>query len=684
MSAPPSRGRLAFGPFTLDLGRRLLSRDNGRVALGERALGVLVELASHPGETLDKDTLIERVWPDVGVSDEALSQAVHELRQALGDSPRAPDYVQTVHGRGYRFVGKVCEVPSSERMPVVRPAAVRRLVVVLAVVVLGGAAAGLWLLRLANSHPKPPERIEEVVRLPGGAFKPAISPDGRFVVVVSSDDAGNHSLFLVRPGLPSTLQLTRGVDVRGPAPTFSADGNWVFFTSYRSDDRGRVLPDVWRVPVLGGRPELVVEGASAAHQHWSGTRLVFSRVGPGGTSVVVREADGSEQEIAREGFWPRWSPDGDWVAYTTSDPEGGSGDLFVVRSNGNERRQLTHGPWQFYGLDWTARGEGVVFAAAREGPFQLWWVSKDGGWPVRLTVGARDDSGPVVAPDGSALLFVSGHMQGSLYVADGLLEPLHRVSGGGELVSVALDGTASQVAVVRRQIGGEGVLAVASLPGEKEVTVAGVEAVRARFRGDGRALLVVGAPAGGKARGLLQVDWPSGAVHTLVPDCGCDWPDARGDTLVFLRHEGEGMALVVRNFGRSNERVLLRRREIAAPRLSPDAHLVAWSGFLRTAEEASAGIWVAPVDGSGQPRRLAADGAWPVWEGKESLLFVRGANGNSLWRAAVNDGEAVHLRSLDTGFPTVAFDAGAGRLLAVGVHVDTPAVFAFHGLRLPR
>jgi len=652
--------------------------------LGERAFGVLVELATHPGETLDKDTLIERVWPDVGVSDEALSQAVHELRRALGDNPRAPSFVQTVYGRGYRFVAKVDEAESSEQVPAARPAGgVHWVVGVVVVVVLAGAAVGVWLVRRVDSRPEPPQRIEEVVRLPGGAFKPAISPDGRFVAVVSSDEGGYHSLFLVRRGIPNALQLTRGVDVRGPAPTFSADGNWVFFTSYRSDVRDRVLPDVWRVSVLGGRPEVLVEGASAAHQHWSGKQLVFSRPGLGGTSLVVREADGSEQEIARQGFWPRWSPDGDWIAYTTSDPEGGNGDLFVVRPNGNERRQLTRGPWQFYGLAWTARGEGVVFAAAREGPFQLWWVSKDGGLPVRLTVGAGEDSGPVVTPDGSSLLFVSGHMQGNLHVADGPQAPWRRVSGGGELLSVALDSAASQVAVVRRQIGGEGVLAVASSRGEREVTVAGVAAVRARWTPDGRALLVAGVPAGGEARALLQVEWPSGAVHTLVPACGCDWPDVRGDTLVFLRQEEEGMALVVRNLGSAREQMLLRRREIAAPRLSPDTRLVAWSGFLRTADEASAGIWVAPVDGSGEPRRLAADGAWPVWEGTESLLFVRGANGNSLWRVAVKDGEMVHLRSLDKGFPTVALDAVPGRSLAVGVHVDAPAVFAFHGLRLP-
>ncbi len=683
MSAREGSGRLAFGPFLLDLASRRLSRNGRQVPLGDRAFGVLAELATHPGETLDKDTLIERVWPDVGVSDEALSQAVHELRRALGDNPRSPSFVQTVHGRGYRFVAAVspaAPVQPRRILPLLRgwPAAALA-------VLLGGSllVVAVWTMRRGNPQPAPPQRIVELVRLPGGAFKPAVSPDGRFVAVVSSDEAGNHSIFLVRPGVPTALQLTRGLDVRGPSPTFSADGNWVLFTSYRSDT-ARVVPDVWRVPVLGGQTEVVVEGASAAHQDRLGRQVVFCRLEAGGTAVVVRDADGREWEVAREGFWPRWSPDGNWIAYTTSNPEGGEGDLFVVRPDGSERRRLTQDPFQFYGLDWTAGGEGVVYAAAGDGPFLLWWVSRDGGLPVRLTVGAGDDSCPVVAPDGSRLLFVNGRLRGALFVADKPPSKFRRLGGEGSVLSVALDATGSRVAVVEQRTGGEGNLRVVELGENRELPVPGVTAMRARWTPDGRALVVAGGPAGGLGGGIVQVAWPSGAATPLVSDGPADWPELQGQTLVFLRPRPDGTSLVLRRLADGDERVLARGSEMTAPRLSPDGRLVAWSGFLRPTDDASTGIWVASTEGEGPPRRLVPDGAWPVWDGPTHLLFVRGATGDSLWRVALSDGALTQVQPFDVGFPVVAFDAVPGRGMAAGVHVDTPAVFAFEGWRPPR
>ncbi len=49
-----------------------------------------------------------------------------------------------------------------------------------------------------------------------------------------------------------------------------------------------------------------------------------------------------------------------------------------------------------------------------------------------------------------------------------------------------------------------------------------------------------------------------------------------------------------------------------------------------------------------------------------------------------SDGPVTEVRALGTGFPATAFDAIPGGVLGVGVHLDTPAIFAFEGLRLPR
>jgi hypothetical protein len=65
---------------------------------------VLDYLASRPGRLVAKDELLDMVWPATHVTSSVLAGCIHELRLALGDDPHAPRFVETAHGRGYRFV----------------------------------------------------------------------------------------------------------------------------------------------------------------------------------------------------------------------------------------------------------------------------------------------------------------------------------------------------------------------------------------------------------------------------------------------------------------------------------------------------------------------------------------------------------------------------------------------------
>jgi DNA-binding winged helix-turn-helix (wHTH) protein/Flp pilus assembly protein TadD len=103
-----------FGPFRLEAaGFRLLSNDTA-IALSPKAIDLLLLLVSHPEALVSKDDIQRAIWPDVAVTDNALTQVVSDLRQALGDSAATPRYIQTVARRGYRFVAKV-EMESSVR-----------------------------------------------------------------------------------------------------------------------------------------------------------------------------------------------------------------------------------------------------------------------------------------------------------------------------------------------------------------------------------------------------------------------------------------------------------------------------------------------------------------------------------------------------------------------------------------
>src|SRR4029453_5282512 len=74
-------------------------------------------LAARPSTLVSKDELFKALWPDVAVTDNALTQAISELRQALGDDPVKPKYVQTVARRGYRFIAPVEAIVARPAFP---------------------------------------------------------------------------------------------------------------------------------------------------------------------------------------------------------------------------------------------------------------------------------------------------------------------------------------------------------------------------------------------------------------------------------------------------------------------------------------------------------------------------------------------------------------------------------------
>jgi DNA-binding winged helix-turn-helix (wHTH) protein/tetratricopeptide (TPR) repeat protein len=100
----PTGASYRFGPFVVDGSAYRLIRDGVNVPLSPKIVDLLLYLAARPSQLVSKDDLLKALWPDVAVTDNALTQAVSELRQALGDDPAKPVYVQTVARRGYRFI----------------------------------------------------------------------------------------------------------------------------------------------------------------------------------------------------------------------------------------------------------------------------------------------------------------------------------------------------------------------------------------------------------------------------------------------------------------------------------------------------------------------------------------------------------------------------------------------------
>lgn len=102
-----TEARYRFGPFLLDGSSFRLMQGDATIATSPKVIDLLLYLCARPSTLVSKDELFRALWPDVAVTDNALTQVISELRQALRDDPAKPRFVQTVARRGYRFIAAV-------------------------------------------------------------------------------------------------------------------------------------------------------------------------------------------------------------------------------------------------------------------------------------------------------------------------------------------------------------------------------------------------------------------------------------------------------------------------------------------------------------------------------------------------------------------------------------------------
>ena len=96
-----------LGPFRLDTDDGLLLRGGEPVNLGRRAIALLRAMVERPGALLSKDALIEAGWSGQSVEESNLTVQIAALRRVLSTTPGGDGWIETMPGRGYRFVGPV-------------------------------------------------------------------------------------------------------------------------------------------------------------------------------------------------------------------------------------------------------------------------------------------------------------------------------------------------------------------------------------------------------------------------------------------------------------------------------------------------------------------------------------------------------------------------------------------------
>jgi len=118
---------LRFGDFVFDEDTRELLRGGEAVPLPPKAFELLRHLLQRRPHAIAKEELHALIWPDTNVTEASLASAASDLRAALKDRRRRPQFIRTVHGFGYAFCGEAQDM-GGEAPPEAAPGSVYRLI----------------------------------------------------------------------------------------------------------------------------------------------------------------------------------------------------------------------------------------------------------------------------------------------------------------------------------------------------------------------------------------------------------------------------------------------------------------------------------------------------------------------------------------------------------------------------
>ncbi len=111
--------QIFFGPFRCDPLNACVWREDQTVNLPPKAFDVLLYLLRHPGRLVSKQELLGTLWPETYVTDAVLKVCIGEIRKVLADNPKTPQFIETIHRRGYRFIASSSTIPPpSPQLPV--------------------------------------------------------------------------------------------------------------------------------------------------------------------------------------------------------------------------------------------------------------------------------------------------------------------------------------------------------------------------------------------------------------------------------------------------------------------------------------------------------------------------------------------------------------------------------------
>ena len=294
-----------FGPFRVDAEEHTLLQDGRPVPLTPKAFDTLLLLVQNAGRLLDKEAMMERLWPGTFVEEANLANNISLLRKALGDSG---NLIQTVPRRGYRFIGEV-------RNPDAPPPKDRRerlssiLIIAAALLVV----AGFLLLR----RPEPPPTFRQITFRRGVHWGARFGPDGATIFYSATHEGRPSELFVAR----ADQRESRPLGIAGDVLAMSAHGDLAILT--KSSLRGFFpVGTLARVPITGGAPRELA--ADVQEADWSPDGAALAVIRWDGPTARVEYPMGRVVYRAGPPVWMnriRVSPDGHEVAFLLHESE---------------------------------------------------------------------------------------------------------------------------------------------------------------------------------------------------------------------------------------------------------------------------------------------------------------------------------------------------------------------------
>lgn len=375
-----------LGTWKVEPSLNRLSGPEGSVQLEPRIMDLLVFFMDHGAQVVSRREILDQVWADVVVGEEALTRAVSELRRLLGDDTQSPQYIETIRKGGYRLVAVPEAMDSTVEPAASRPTLPRPLWPALGLLAISILTV-LWFIGRpqpeTNTQTLRPLTTSPLTSYDGNEQMPALSPDGT-MVAFAWDGPGQDrpSIYVKQIGHDNPLQLT---DLPGWCvyPRWLPDGHSLAFVY--ADSGGSAI---FTVPLLGGQPQLILQPRTEIMgMAWADASTLYYADAEerGSPSHIYRRnlATGQDEQLTDAGpeimdMVPLLSPDGRTVSFLRR-LRSGEEQIHLLNIATGQTRLLTNELGRLEGLDWTGDSQSLVCSSRLNGNYTLWRVDVDSG-----------------------------------------------------------------------------------------------------------------------------------------------------------------------------------------------------------------------------------------------------------------------------------------------------------------